>query len=44
MPGIIKTIGAIARVFVVWFVDAVSLLVTAWLFPGISIQPQNGTF
>ncbi len=42
MSSIIKIISAIARFFVVWFVDVVSLLVTAWLFPGISIQPQNG--
>ena len=43
MPNVIKIISAVARFFVVWFIDAVSLLITSWLFPGISIQPQDGT-
>ena len=29
----------IIRLLVVWFVDTISLLVTAWILPGITIQP-----
>jgi len=40
MIGILRKI---TRFLIVWFVDAISLLVTAWLLPGINIQPQSGT-
>ncbi|MEA3441625.1 MAG: phage holin family protein [Chloroflexota bacterium] len=35
-------IRAIIRFLVVWFIDTISLLATAWILPGISIDPvQN---
>ena len=40
-----KKIGGIIRFiirfFVIWFVDTVSLIITAWLIPGMSLQPSN---
>ncbi len=41
MKAFTKILRMIVRFLVVWFVDAVSLLVTAWIIPGISIQPQG---
>ncbi|MDX1435915.1 MAG: phage holin family protein [Anaerolineales bacterium] len=32
----------IIRLIVVWFVDTVSLLITAWIIPGISFQDAEG--
>ena len=29
----------IIRFLIVWFIDTISLLVTAWIIPGISLQP-----
>ena len=43
MQTFIRILRTVTRFFIVWFIDAVSLLVTAWLLPGISIQPQNGS-
>ena len=40
-----KKIGGIIRFiirfFVIWFVDTVSLMITAWLMPRMSFQPSN---
>jgi putative membrane protein len=41
MSGLFRILRAILRFFVVWFVDTVSLLATAWLLPGITIQAQQ---
>jgi putative membrane protein len=36
-----KFIRSIARFLVVWFIETLSLLITAWLVAGISINPLN---
>jgi uncharacterized membrane protein YvlD (DUF360 family) len=43
VQNLIKILRTIVRFLVVWFVDTLSILVTAWLFPGINILPQSGT-
>ena len=37
MKAIKSILLNIVRLFVVWFVDTISLLITAWVIPGISI-------
>ena len=36
-----RLVRSVIRFFVVWFIDTVSLLVTAWILPGIDIQSVN---
>ena len=43
MQILFRILRTFIRFLVVWFVDAVSLLVTAWLIPGISLLPQSGS-
>jgi uncharacterized membrane protein YvlD (DUF360 family) len=43
MRAFTRILHMIFRFLVVWFVDALSLLVTAWIIPGISILPQGDT-
>ncbi len=43
MQIIFRLLRTFIRFLIVWFVDAVSLLVTAWLIPGISILPESGS-
>lgn len=38
IAGFFRTI---IRFFIVWFVDAISLIITAWIIPGMSLQPAN---
>jgi uncharacterized membrane protein YvlD (DUF360 family) len=37
-----RFVKSIIRFFVVWFIDTISLLVTAWILPGIDLQSVNG--
>ena len=37
MKAILSIFMNIIRFFVVWFVDTISLLITAWVIPGISL-------
>ena len=39
MIAIARFARSVARFFIVWFVETISLLITAWFVPGISIQP-----
>ena len=43
MAAITQVFRSIVRFFVVWFIDTVSLLITAWLITGMSIEPAEGT-
>jgi uncharacterized membrane protein YvlD (DUF360 family) len=43
MRTIAHLIRIIIRFLVVWFVDTISLLITAWIVSGISINPVGGT-
>ena len=37
MKAIQSILLSIIRFFIVWFVDTISLLITAWVIPGINI-------
>jgi uncharacterized membrane protein YvlD (DUF360 family) len=39
MVAITRFLRSVVRFFVVWFLETISLFITAWLVPGISIQP-----
>lgn len=41
MNPVRRTLGVIIRFLVVWFVDMISVLVTAWILPGIAIQSSD---
>jgi uncharacterized membrane protein YvlD (DUF360 family) len=43
MRTIIHLIRQIIRFLVVWFVDTISLIITAWIVSGININPVAGT-
>ena len=42
MKTIAHLVRQLIRFLVVWFVDTISLLVTAWVISGISINPVEG--
>jgi uncharacterized membrane protein YvlD (DUF360 family) len=41
MVAITRLLRSIVRFFIVWFIETVSLLITAWLVPGINIQSDE---
>lgn len=41
MGALSRFFRMVVRLLVVWFVDALSLLLTAWILPGINISPVN---
>lgn len=43
MKTLVNLIRLLIRFLVVWFVDTISLLITAWVISGITITPVNGT-
>jgi putative membrane protein len=43
MRSIAHLIRIIIRFLIVWFIDTISLLVTAWVISGINIIPVGGT-
>jgi len=43
MTSLQRIFKQIIRFFVVWFVDTVSLLITAWIIPGINFSPVGNT-
>ena len=43
MRTVTRLIRMIIRFFVIWFVDTISLLITAWVISGININPVAGT-
>ena len=42
MTSIANLLRMIVRFIVVWFVDTLSLLITAWIITGISFHPVEG--
>jgi uncharacterized membrane protein YvlD (DUF360 family) len=42
MKILVNFIRHVVRFLVVWFVDSISLLITAWVISGININPVNG--
>ncbi len=43
MKPVQRALRFIVRFLVVWFVDVISLLVTAWILPGITIESSGAT-